>query len=262
MPAEQKKIGIVSWNVNGIRAAEKKGFLDWLRGCDADIIAIQETKAHPEQLSNALIHPAGYESYWNAAIRKGYSGTAIYTRLSPIFAQTSFGDEILDGEGRLVLLEFEQFYFFGGYFPNGGQGPERIEFKLKFYDRFLQLCEKLRRKKPVIFAGDINTAHHEIDLARPKENANNTGFLRIERDWLDEVAAAGFVDSFRVIHPTATEQYSWWDMKTAARERNVGWRIDQIWVSGELAGTIADAWISQEVLGSDHCPVGVTLQLS
>lgn len=255
-----KHISLVSWNVNGIRAAERKGFLDWFHKSKYDIVCLQETKAEVGQLSPKLVHPDGYESYWNSAVRKGYSGTAIYTKLSPIFAETSFGDPFLDGEGRIVLLEFDKFYLFNVYFPNGGSGPERLKFKLEFYQRFLSLIESYRKKKPVVVTGDVNTAHTEIDLARPKENANTSGFMPIEREWIDKLVKAGYIDTFRMFEKEGGH-YSWWDMKTASRARNVGWRIDYFFVSVELEKNIKKAWIATDTLGSDHCPVGLELSI-
>lgn len=254
----KKRWKLASWNVNGIRAIEKKGFFDWFHDRKYDIVGLQETKAHVEQLSNALIHPDKYESYWSSAERKGYSGTAVYTKESPIFAETNFGDPFLDGEGRIILLEFEPFYFFNVYFPNGGASDERLAFKLEFYDRFLPLMEAYRKKKPIIVCGDVNTAHEEIDLARPKQNEKNSGFMRIERDWLDKLVKKGYVDTFRKFEKDG-EHYTWWDMKTRSRDRNVGWRIDYFFVSKELDKNVKRAWIEPDVMGSDHAPVGLEL---
>ncbi|MCA9389515.1 MAG: exodeoxyribonuclease III [Candidatus Magasanikbacteria bacterium] len=253
-----KTLSIVSWNVNGIRAAEKKGFLEWFHTSDYDIVCLQETKAHVGQLSPGLVHPEGYESYWSSAIRKGYSGTAIYTRVSPILAITTFGDPILDGEGRIVLLEFEKFFLFNVYFPNGGSGEERLAFKLEFYRRFLKLIEGYRQKKPIVVCGDVNTAHTEIDLARPKENAKVSGFMPIEREWVDKLVETGYIDTFRLFEKEGGH-YTWWDMKSGARARNVGWRIDYFFVSNELEKNVKKAWTNPEKEGSDHCPVGLTL---
>lgn len=253
-----KRITLVSWNVNGIRAAEKKGFLDWFHEKKYDIVGLQETKAEVGQLSPKLVHPDGYESYWSSAIRKGYSGTAVYSRISPVFAETTFGDHFLDGEGRVILLEFEKFFLFNVYFPNGGSGPERLKFKLEFYKRFIKLTESYRKKKPIIVCGDVNTAHMEIDLARPKENVNNSGFMPIERKWVDEFVKAGYIDTFRMFNKEPN-QYSWWDQKTNSRSRNVGWRIDYFFVSEELKKHVKNAWIDQSIMGSDHCPVGLEL---
>ncbi len=254
----RKTISLVSWNVNGIRAAEKKDFLKWFHKSKHDIVCLQETKAEVSQLSDQLVHPDGYESYWSSAIRKGYSGTAIYTNISPILAETSFGDPFLDGEGRIILLEFKDFYLFNTYVPNGGTGPERLNFKLEFYKRFLSLMESYRKKKPVVWTGDINTAHKEIDLARPKENANQSGFMQIERDWMDKFETKGYVDTFRLFQKDGGH-YSWWDMKSGARARNVGWRIDYFLVSKEMQKNVKHAWIDPKVMGSDHCPVGLEL---
>ena len=249
---------LVSWNVNGVRAAEKKGFLKWLLKTNYDIVNIQETKAHVEQLPNTLIHPDGYESYWNSAERKGYSGVATYTKASPILSISNFGNKILDGEGRILLSEYEEFYLFNVYFPNGGQGPERLKFKLKFYEAFLKLIEKFREKKPVVFCGDVNTAHQPIDLARPKENENSSGFLSIERKWIDKVIATGYIDTFRLLEKGG-QHYTWWDYKTFARDRNIGWGVDYFFVSKELQKRVKRAWIEPKIIGSDHCPVGLEI---
>lgn len=259
MPKKQT-LSLVSWNVNGIRAAEKKGFLEYLKKSKHDIVCLQETKAHVGQLSPTLVHPDGYESYWSSAVKKGYSGTVVYTKPSPIFAETSFGDPFLDGEGRIVLLEYEKFYLFNVYFPNGGTGEERLKFKLEFYKRFLDLMQSYRKKKPVVLCGDVNTAHTEIDLARPKENANTSGFMQIERDWVEKYIKKGYIDTFRMFEKEGGH-YSWWDMKSGARARNVGWRIDYFLVSEELKKHVKKAWIDAKVTGSDHCPVGIELSL-
>lgn len=254
-----KTYRLCSWNVNGIRAVEKKGFLDWMKDAEMDVVCLQETKAQPDQLSEALLHPIGYESYWSSAVRKGYSGTAIYTKISPILAMTSFSDALLDGEGRIVLLEYEDFFLFNVYFPNGGSGAERLAFKMKFYDRFLHEIESFRKKKPIVICGDVNTAHQPIDLAHPKANEKTSGFLPIERAWMDKLFAHGYIDTFRHLHPDDTERYSWWDMKTFARSRNIGWRIDYFIVSEELKSSIRSADIHADVMGSDHCPVTLVL---
>lgn len=259
--SKHQRISLYSWNVNGIRAVEKKGFLDWMHQAKPDILCLQETKADPSQLSDGLLHPDGYESYWSSAIRKGYSGTVIYTRVSPILALTSFGDSFLDGEGRIVLLEFEAFYLFNVYFPNGGSGPERLKFKMAFYDRFLDLIESYRKKKPIVICGDVNTAHQPIDLAHPKENEKSSGFLPMERAWLDKLFDKGYLDTFRLLHPDEKDRYSWWDMKTHSRSRNVGWRIDYFIVSEELKKAVTSADIRSDVMGSDHCPVTLDLAL-
>jgi len=252
---------LLSWNVNGIRAVEKKGFLLWLKESGADVVAVQETKVQDEAvLSSELRNPNGYTAYWSGhPEKKGYSGVAVYTKTKPLGVRKHFGKSILSEEGRLLELEFETYYFLNCYFPNGGQGPHRLEYKLAYYDAFLKHIRMIEKKKPVIFCGDVNTAHHEIDLARPKENEKNTGFLPIERAWLDEVERAGFVDTFRARHPNTTGAYSYWDIKTRARDRNVGWRIDYFFVLSVLASKVKDAFILNNVEGSDHCPVGITI---
>lgn len=260
MPAA-KNITLISWNVNGIRAAERKGLFDWMHQSKPDVLCLQETKAHVEQLTTNLIHPDGYESYWNSGERKGYSGTVTYTRISPILATTHFGHTALDGEGRIVLTEFTDFYLFNVYFPNGGSGPERLAYKLRFYDEFFKLIQDFRKLKPIVLCGDVNTAHTEIDLARPKENSQTSGFMPIERAWIDKLISHGYIDTFRLFE-TEGGHYSWWDVKTRSRERNVGWRIDYFFVSAELKHKVQHAWISPDIHGSDHCPVGLRLQLS
>jgi len=255
-----KEQRLLSWNVNGIRAAERKGFPAWLQEASPDIISLQETKAHPEQLQAGLLHPAGYHTYWNYPERKGYAGVALFSRTPPRRVSYDFGDG-LDIEGRMIIAEYPGFILCNGYFPNGSQSQARLDYKLDFYRRFLEYLDELHAKgEKVIVCGDINTAHNEIDLARPRENVSNSGFLRIERDWLDELVAHGFVDTFRHFNKEPGH-YSWWDMKTRARERNVGWRLDYFFVSENLLPAVTGAFILPDVTGSDHCPVGLTLAL-
>ncbi len=252
---------LISWNVNGIRAAEKKGFLDWLAGCGADVVAVQETKAHPDQLSAALRSPSGYQAAWSAAERKGYSGVATFSRRAPQRVVEGLGDPRFDTDGRTLIHEFEPFVFFNIYFPNGGRGPEWVAHKLAFYKRFLDLARGyLEAGRRVVVAGDFNTAYAEIDLARPKENVKTSGFLPEERAGLGEFFEAGLVDTFRHLHPD-TVKYTWWDMVTRARERNVGWRLDYFLVSPDLRERILAAEIHDEVMGSDHCPVSLVLDV-
>ncbi len=252
---------LVSWNVNGIRAAEKKGFLDWLTASQADLVAVQETKASPEQLSDALLNPAGYEAAWNSAEKKGYSGTVIYSRQKPERTITGLNEAKFDTEGRVLIQEFESFVFFNIYFPNGGRGPEWVAHKLAFYRRFIDVARGyMLAGQPVVVCGDFNTAYAEIDLARPKENINHSGFMPEERVALGEVFEAGLVDTFRHLHPE-TVKYSWWDMVSRARERNVGWRLDYFLVTTDLVSHIAAADIHDDVPGSDHCPVSLVLSL-
>jgi exodeoxyribonuclease-3 len=252
---------LISWNVNGIRAAEKKGFVEWFLASDADLLAVQETKAHPEQLSPALRNPAGYQAAWNWAEKKGYSGTVTYSRHKPIKVITGLNDPRFDTEGRVLIHEFEAFVFFNIYFPNGGRGPEWVAHKLAFYRRFLEVAQGyMQAGQPVVATGDFNTAFAEIDLARPKENVYHSGFMPEERAGLSEFFEAGLVDTFRHLHPD-TVKYSWWDMVTRARERNVGWRLDYFMVSPDLKDRIVAADIHEAVFGSDHCPVSLVLSL-
>jgi len=250
---------MISWNVNGIRAAEKKGFVEWLVSSGADLVAVQETKAHPEQLSPELINPAGYQATWSSAEKKGYSGTVTFSRHKPIKVLTGLNRPQFDTEGRVLIHEFEEFAFFNIYFPNGGRGPEWVAHKLAFYRRFLEVARGyMQAGRPVVVTGDFNTAFAEIDLARPKENVNHSGFMPEERTGLSEFFEAGLVDTFRHLHPD-TVKYSWWDMVTRARERNVGWRLDYFMVSPDLKDRIAAADIHEDVFGSDHCPVSLVL---
>lgn len=252
---------LVSWNVNGLRAVEKKGFADFLAACGADIVALQETKALPEQLSPSLREPAGWHSYFCSAERKGYSGVAVYSRQKPLSVQYGLGNPEFDCEGRTLILEYPAFFLLNIYFPNGGQGPERIDFKLRFYDLFLHKSKELfKTGKAVIACGDLNTAHQPIDLARPKENEKNTGFLPEERAWLDRFFSEGYIDAFRQF-VSEGGHYSWWDYKTAARTRNVGWRIDYFMVDAAHANKLTAARMLSDVMGSDHCPVEITVDL-
>ena len=253
---------IVSWNVNGIRALYKRGDWKWFLDEKPDIFCLQEIKAEKEQLPEELVNSEGYHSFFNSSRgRKGYSGVAIYTKKEPLEVNYDVLPGDLNEEGRLIEAVFDDFVLINGYFPNGGQGPERLEYKLRFYDAFLAHVNKLvKQGKSVIFCGDINTAHEAIDLARPKENEGNTGFLPEERAWLDEVVSAGFVDTFRHFYPTKTDAYSYWDQKTAARDRNVGWRIDYFFVSGDLISKVSKAGILSQVFGSDHCPIEIDLK--
>ena len=252
---------LVSWNVNGIRAAEKKGFLDWLSASQADLVAVQETKAAPEQLSPALLNPPGYLSAWNSAEKKGYSGTVTYTRQPVLKVINGLNEARFDTEGRVLIHEFEPFVFFNIYFPNGGRGAEWVSHKLAFYRRFLEVAQGyMQAGRPVVGTGDFNTAYAEIDLARPRENVAHSGFMPEERLGLGEFYQAGLVDSFRYLHPDSVK-YTWWDQVTRARERNVGWRLDYFMVSTDLKESIAAADIHDEVPGSDHCPISLVLSL-
>ncbi|MEK7118807.1 MAG: exodeoxyribonuclease III, partial [Patescibacteria group bacterium] len=254
---------LVSWNVNGLRAVTKKGFLDWLYKASPDIVGLQETKAEVEQLPEEIRKPKEYFScFSHSKGRKGYSGVALYSKKEPIKVEYGIGIKKFDDEGRIIVAHYSDFTFLNVYFPNGGGGPERLKYKLDFYDAFLKYIEELRRReKKVIFCGDVNTAHEAIDLARPKENEKNTGFLPEERAWIDELIYHGYVDTFRHFHPHKDGAYSYWDMKTAARDRNVGWRIDYFFVSMELVGKLKSAGISSNIHGSDHCPVWTEIDI-
>jgi exodeoxyribonuclease-3 len=255
---------LFSWNTNGIRAAARHGFLDWLQQASPDILCVQETKvSDPEEtLAKEILTPQGYRSYWNwPKEKKGYSGVAIYSKTEPIAIERSIGQAAFDDEGRTIVAHFPSFVVMNIYFPNGKQSLQRLDYKMKFYDAFLDRCLSLKKKKKnLIMCGDYNTAHTEIDLARPKENAGESGFLPQERAWIDTYISRGFHDTFRMFHKEPG-LYSWWDMKTKARERNVGWRIDYIFVCNDLKPRVKDAFIESEVTGSDHCPIGVEIDL-
>jgi exodeoxyribonuclease-3 len=246
---------LISWNVNGIRASFKKGALQSAFDLNPDMLAIQETKSEPSQLPDDKFAPPGYTAYFDSATsRKGYSGVAVYTKQIPKKVEYGLGNEVYDHEGRILTLHFDDFVFVTCYFPNGGRDDEHFKFKLEYYELFLKKMVSLRKKyQKVIFCGDLNVAHTEIDLARPKENANQIGFLPVERAWVDKVETSGFVDTFRVINGDKVK-YSWWDQKTRARDRNIGWRIDYFFVNEELKNKIKKADILDEVMGSDHAP--------
>ncbi len=250
---------LISWNVNGIRAVQKKGFIDWVKRENPDILGIQETKAHPDQLDQDLLEIPGYSVWFDSAEKKGYSGTAVYTKIKPDSVTTGLGNPKFDTEGRTVRVEFKDFTFFNIYFPNGGRGDDRVAFKLEFYDEFLRICEDLRKQgRPVIACGDYNTAHREIDLARPKENQKTSGFMPVERAWLDKYVGLGYLDTFREFD-SSPEKYTWWDQRFNSRERNTGWRIDYFFVTPDLRPRLKNAFILADVMGSDHCPVGIEI---
>ena len=250
---------LISWNVNGIRAIAGKGFPEWMAKESPDVLCLQETKATSEQLDGALLSPRGYFSYWNSPERKGYAGVCVYTKKKPISVETDFPPASFDTEGRALILGFKEFVIINVYFPNGGMSPGRLKYKLDFYDRFLKYVDGLKTRNMVI-CGDFNTAHNEIDLARPKENQMFSGFLPVERKWMDKFVEHGYIDTFRKFN-AEPGQYSWWDYKTRSRERNVGWRIDYFFVTQKLASRLKGAFIMPEVMGSDHCPVGIELGL-
>lgn len=265
-----EKLKIVSWNVNGIRAALKKGFVDYVNQEDPDIICLQETKA---QQGQAEVDLPQYTEYWNSAQRKGYSGTAIFTKKQPV---SVINDIIEDGkvavyedkygdpntEGRVLTAEYDKFYLVTVYTPNSKDDLSRLEFRHKTWDvKFLKYILELEKKKPVIFCGDLNVAHKEIDLARPDSNRGEHGFTDEEREGFENILKAGLFDSFRDQYPDAKDQYTWWTNWGGARARNVGWRIDYFMVSNKLKANVKDAFIRAEVMGSDHCPVGIILEI-
>jgi len=252
---------MISWNINGIRAAENKGLITYIQESGADIVALQEIKAMPEQLSEKLKNIPGYQAYFHSAERKGYSGTAVYAKRKPDSVRFGLGVDEFDHEGRTMILTYPEFTFINIYYPNGGSGDERLAFKLRFYEAFHELVRRLDSEgRPLVICGDVNTAHKEIDLARPKENENTSGFMPVERAFLNRFFASGFIDTFRLFHDEPG-QYTWWDMKTRARDRNIGWRIDYFFVNQPLLPFVKDAWINMDVPGSDHCPIGLVLDL-
>ena len=252
---------LCSWNVNGIRAAQKKGFLEWLKQAGPDVLAVQETKAHPDQLDEQLRQPAGYHTYWAYAEKKGYSGVALFSKEEPLEVTIGLGVPKYDREGRTIVAHYGDYTLIAAYFPNGSRDHSRVPFKMAYKRDFLAYCQALRAAgRQVIFCGDINTAHKEIDLARPKQNQKTTGFLPEERAWIDEVVKAGYVDTFRQLHPNEEGAYSWWSYIGGARGRNVGWRLDYFFITPELLPRVRSAAIHPEVLGSDHCPVSLALE--
>lgn len=256
-----KTLKLISWNVNGIRAVAKKGFHEWFTNEAPDILCLQETKAWEEQLDESLTNIEGYNSYFAEAYKKGYSGVAIYTKEEPLSVQKGFGVEEFDTEGRTLIAEYTNFVLYNIYYPNGKARAERLKYKLNFYEAFHKHAEDLLNKgKKIIICGDVNTAHKEIDLARPKENSKTSGFLSEEREWIDRFLEAGFIDTLRMFNDQP-EVYTWWDQISRARERNVGWRIDYFFISENLKKNIFDAFTMPNVMGSDHCPVGIKIKV-
>ncbi len=250
---------IISWNVNGLRAAVKKDFIGYLKTENPDIIGLQETKLQEEQIPIEILELEGYYKYWNSAERKGYSGVAIFSKTEPIKVSYDMGIERFDKEGRFILTEFDNFQLINCYFPNGQKDDERLQYKLDFYDRMLEIMDEIVKSgKNVIVCGDYNTAHKEIDLKNPVPNSKVSGFLPIERAWIDKLIDHGYVDTFRefVQEP---HQYSWWSYRFNARKNNAGWRIDYFFVNKDFMPQVKDAFIQQDVLGSDHCPIGIEL---
>jgi exodeoxyribonuclease-3 len=264
MAKKIKKISLISWNVNGLRAVIKKNFFDALKQLDADVVALQETKLQEPQLTDEMKHLAGYESHWScAAAKKGYSGVVTYTRIQPKSVKHGIGEPQFDIEGRILEIDFGDFIFFNVYFPNGQMSEERLQYKLDFYNVFFNYTDEYKKQgRSIIITGDYNTAHNEIDLKNAKANENTSGFLRIERDWLDRITANGYVDTFRHFNPE-TVKYSWWTYRFKARDRNIGWRIDYFFVTQDIIdkGWIIETLIHNDIFGSDHCPIGLVLEI-
>jgi exodeoxyribonuclease-3 len=254
-------IELISWNVNGIRAVANKEALRWIDERRPDILCLQEIKALPEQMPTDLFSLEYNDVAINSAKRKGYSGTATYSLIKPL--RTDNRPEIdLDEEGRIIEQHFDDFVLFNVYFPNGQKDEERLQYKLNFYDNFLAYCDGLREEgKSIVICGDVNTAHREIDLKNPKSNEKTSGFLPVERAWIDKLIEHGYIDTFRYVHGNVEDEYSWWSYRFSARTKNVGWRIDYFFISDDLAEYLEDAFILQEIPGSDHCPVGIRLAL-
>ena len=249
---------LISWNVNGIRACVQKGFLEFFREADADIFCLQETKLQAGQIELDL---EGYEQYWNYAVKKGYSGTAVFTKKKPLNMTYGIGIEEHDQEGRVITLEFEEFYFVTVYTPNSQSELARLDYRMTWEDDFLAYLKGLEEKKPVVFCGDLNVAHKEIDLKNPKTNRKNAGFTDEERGKFTDLLAAGFTDTFRYLYPDVEGIYSWWSYRFSARAKNAGWRIDYFCVSDCLKDKIEDAKILTDVMGSDHCPIELDIAL-
>lgn len=252
---------LISWNVNGLRAVIGKGFQDFFKEVDADIFCLQETKIQKEQIDDGIRQIFdGYYMYWNSAMKKGYSGTAVFSKIKPMNVTYGIGIEEHDQEGRVITLEFETFYLVNCYTPNSKRELERLDYRMLWEDEFRKYLLKLDEKKPVILCGDLNVAHQEIDLKNPKSNRRNAGFTDEERGKMTELLEAGFTDSFRYVYPEKENCYTWWSYMFHAREKNAGWRIDYFIVSKSIEKNIQDSYIYTEILGSDHCPVGIEIE--
>lgn len=252
-------VKITTWNVNGYRAILRKDALEWLPEVDPDVLCIQETKLQLDQITDKEAKIDGYQSVWHSAERKGYSGVATFFKEPPVSIDKGIGIEEFDAEGRVIRFDYDDFILYNIYFPNGGQENKRVPFKLDFYEKLLEICDRLHDEgKRIIITGDFNTAHNEIDLANPKSNEKNTGFLPEERVWIDKYLEHGFVDAFRELHPE-DEVYTWWTYRFNSRERNVGWRLDYFLVSEPLMDRVDDVVVHGDIMGSDHCPVSLIL---
>jgi exodeoxyribonuclease-3 len=251
---------ILSWNVNGIRAAVRKGFMDWFHAEAPDVMCLQEIKATPNDLTEDVSTPSGYHAVWNPAQRKGYSGVAILTKKKPLGVHLGMGVDRFDVEGRIIRLEYKDFDLLNIYFPNGTSGPERLKYKMDFYDAFLDHCEALRKDgKKLVITGDVNTAHKAIDLKNPKPNEKNSGFLPEERAWVDKFIGHGYIDTFREFCQES-DHYTWWSYRADVRKKNIGWRIDYFFVTKDLMKKVKGSCIYPKVMGSDHCPIGLDIK--
>lgn len=252
---------IITWNVNGIRAAQRKGLMDWIKKETPDILCLQETKAHPSQLDEEVLSPPDYETHWSSAEKKGYSGVALFLKHKPVKVEEGLGIPEFDAEGRTLITEYPDFILFNGYYPNGQHDLGRVPFKLKYSNIVLETALKIhkKKKKPIILSGDFNTAHKPIDLARPKANEGNTGFLPEERAWIDKLVASGFIDIFREFE-SGPDHYTWWSYRAGARRKNIGWRIDYFFITPDLRDRVKSAYHQPEIMGSDHCPVVIELK--
>jgi len=249
---------LISWNVNGLRAIYKKGFEDFFYSINADMFCVQETKMQEGQLD---VNFEGYYKYFNSAIRKGYSGTAVFSKIKPINVTYGIGIEEHDGEGRVITLEFEKFFLVNCYTPNSGRELARLQYRMIWEDEFRKYLKKLDKKKPIILCGDLNVAHKEIDLKNPKTNRKNAGFTDEERNKMTNLLGAGFTDTFRKLYPDKENSYTWWSYMGKAREKNIGWRIDYFIISDRINQKMVDSYIYPEIMGSDHCPVGLEINL-
>lgn len=249
---------LLSWNVNGVRAAMKKGLVEWMEASQADVICLQETKAHPGDVQH-VAWPTGYKAHWNSALKKGYSGTVVFSREAPLKVNEGIGLDEHDQEGRVITAEYADFFLVNVYQPNSQRGLTRLDYRTKEWDpAFLKFLKKLEKKKPVVFCGDLNVAHQDIDLKNPKTNRRNAGFTDEERANFSTLLAAGFVDTFREFEK-GPDHYTWWSQMMNCRARNIGWRVDYFVASIQLQSRLKRAWIEPQVMGSDHCPVGLEL---